>query len=69
LNNTEKDMVLLIRFILVSLIIYLIIRSFKRLGENSINETPHTETEKKSKKTVKGVPKELGDYVDYEEVD
>jgi hypothetical protein len=62
-------MILLIRFFLVSIIIYLIIRSFTKLGENSGNEVRNPEPEKHGKKAVKGVPKELGEYVDYEEVE
>jgi len=62
-------MILLIRFFLVSLIAYLIIRSFIRIGEKSENDPRNSEPDKKSKKTIRGVPKELGDYIDYEEVD
>ena len=62
-------MIFLIRFGLVSLIIYLIIRSFIRIGEESESEPRNPEPEKQSKKAVKGVPKEIGEYIDYEEVD
>lgn len=62
-------MILLIRFFLVSLIAYLIIRSFIRIGEKSENDPRNSEPDKESKKTIRGVPKELGDYIDYEEVD
>ncbi len=62
-------MILLIRFFLISLIIYLIARSFRRMMEGTDNGTRSHESEKKSEKTAKGVPKELGEYIDYEEVD
>lgn len=62
-------MILLIRFGLISLIVYLIIRSFRRIGEESENKSRNPEPEKESRKTVKGVSKEIGEYVDYEEVD
>lgn len=59
----------LIRFILISIIIYLLIRSFARFfveqhSSDRKQENPH---EKKTKS--KGVSKEIGEYVDYEEVD
>jgi hypothetical protein len=60
---------ILIRFFLIGLIIFLIFRSFARITGGSANENPNPEPDKKSKKVVKGVPKELGEYVDYEEVD
>jgi len=60
---------ILIRFVLVSLIIYLIIRSFRRYGEEEEPSIRRSEPEKKSKISSKGVSKEIGEYVDYEEVD
>lgn len=61
-------MVLLIRFILISLIIYLIMRSVARFFNGLAGGNHDPEPEKKDKR-VKGVPKEVGEYVDYEEVD
>ena len=58
---------ILIRFFLVSLIIYLIVRAFYRLGESEPPPPRRQEAPKKDKK-AKGVPKELGEYVDYEEI-
>jgi hypothetical protein len=60
---------IIIRFILVSLIIYLIIRSFVKLGKNDEPSIPRTEPGSGSKITSKKVSKEVGEYVDYEEVD
>lgn len=59
---------IIIRFVLVSLIIYLIIRSFIRYWEEDEPSARMTEPEKKSKIT-KGVSKEIGEYIDYEEID
>ena len=59
----------MIRFVLVSLIIYLVIRSFMRYGEEEKQDTRMTEPEKSSKISSKGVSKEIGEYIDYEEVD
>lgn len=64
-------MILFIRFILVSLIIYLIVRSFARFFDDQRSVPPgddhdhHTDSASKNK----GVSKEVGEYVDYEEVD
>jgi hypothetical protein len=64
-------MTLLIRFILVSLIIYLLFRSFVRFfaeeedSSHKRNEKHYNDQSSKSK----GVSKEVGEYVDYEEVD
>ena len=61
-------MILLLRVILIGLIIYLLLRSFVRyyqsdeaIPDNSSNQN----------KTIKGkkVSKEVGEYIDYEEVD
>jgi hypothetical protein len=64
-------MILLIRFILVSLIIYLIIRSFARFFDDQRSAPPRDDhdhyTDSGSKD--RGVSKEVGEYVDYEEVD
>lgn len=60
---------ILIRFLLVSLIIYLIVRSFLRLGEEDKPSSGRSETDNKSKPNSKKVSKEIGEYVDYEELD
>jgi len=62
-------MILLIRFILISLIIYLIVRSF-RMFNLSRNETQQQRSGAEDN-NVKGkkVSKEVGEYIDYEEVD
>jgi large-conductance mechanosensitive channel len=60
---------ILIRFLLVSLIVFLIVRSFIRHGEEARHETRVNGPEKKSNIINKKVSKEVGEYVDYEEVD
>lgn len=62
-------MTLLIRFILVSIIIYLIIRSFSRYFQEMDSNTIEREPKQESKTGSKGVSKEIGEYTDYEEVD
>lgn len=63
-------MTLLIRFILVTIIIYLLIRSFARYFEESEKEIRDRERQnEENRKKSKGVPKEIGEYTDYEEVD
>jgi hypothetical protein len=62
-------MIILIRFLLVSLIAYLIIRSFRRYVDNEQRSTQKHEPDKNSKISSKGVSKKLGEYVDYEEID
>jgi len=63
-------MTILIRFILVSIIIYLIFRSFIRFfaeeadASRKKNEKQYDDHGSKTK----GVSKEVGEYVDYEEI-
>jgi hypothetical protein len=62
-------MILLIRFILVSIIIYLLLKSFVRyFNDPQPDEKIHGDNSKKDARS-KGVSKEIGEYVDYEEVD
>ena len=60
-------MILLLRIVLISLIIYLLVRSFVRFfhGEDERREVP----EDKNTSGIKKVSKDTGEYVDYEEVD
>jgi hypothetical protein len=62
-------MTLLIRFILVSIIIYLLIRSFARYFAEQGSSGHERETRQEKNPKQKGVSKEIGEYVDYEEVD
>jgi len=62
-------MTLLIRFVLISIIIFLIIRSFARYF-HELNTSDHKdETGRRDDPKSKGVSKDVGEYVDYEEVD
>jgi hypothetical protein len=58
----------LVRFALICLIVYLIIKSFFRFGEENGSSPHRSEPEKEKKSTKKSVPKTIGEYVDYEEV-
>jgi hypothetical protein len=58
----------LIRFALVGLIVYLIIRSFMRYIEVKKPAARGPESEKRSNTEGKRISKEIGEYIDYEEV-
>jgi large-conductance mechanosensitive channel len=62
-------MTYLIRFILVGIIIYLLVRSFVRFFAEQEIETRESEQDNRNEAKTKGVSKEIGEYVDYEEVD
>jgi hypothetical protein len=57
----------LIRYLLIGLIVYLIVRAFSQMGEKKTPPSGKQEPAKKDKK-IKGVPKEIGEYIDYEEM-
>lgn len=56
-----------IRIALIFLIIYLVVRSFMKLGNNDGPSIKSEDNGNKSNKT--GVSKDVGEYIDYEEVD
>ncbi len=61
-------MIILLRIILIGLIIYLLLRSFIRYyqsDEEIADNSAHRNSQVKGKK----VSKEVGEYIDYEEVD
>ena len=62
-------MTLLIRFILISIIIYLIIRSFARYFEEKNTDDRERYDNRQNKTKSGGISKEIGEYTDYEEVD
>jgi large-conductance mechanosensitive channel len=62
-------MILLIRFILVFIIIYLLVRSFSRYFNEVKSPSQDRQKENESKSKAGGISKEIGEYVDYEEVD
>jgi hypothetical protein len=59
----------MLRFILIFLVVFLIVRAFVITGLESRNDAPPKPKKEPAGKTKKGVPKELGEYVDYEEID
>mgnify|MGYP001234997186 CR=1 FL=1 len=59
---------ILIRYILICIIGYLIIRSFIMYSEVGKPSAGKPGPEKKNKVPVKKVSKEIGEYIDYEEV-
>lgn len=58
----------LVRIFLIGLIIYLVVRMFVRIGESQGGTDGVREEPERKKGKQRGVPKELGEYVDYEEV-
>ena len=59
-------MIYFLRIFLIFLIIYLVVRSFINSG-SSKEPINHADGNKKNKPR-KGVPKSLGEYVDFEEI-
>jgi hypothetical protein len=59
----------ILRIILVFLIIFLIVRAFIIAGSSEEPVNKKSGTDKSSGNRRKGVPKSLGEYIDYEEVD
>ena len=62
-------MILLIRFFLISIIVYLIVRAFSQYGNIEENPGQNPGPSKNNIKDGKKISKEIGEYVDYEEVD
>jgi len=59
---------ILFRFILYAVVIYLIVRLFTGQAENKQTNSGKADLEKDSTKNNKKVSKEIGEYVDYEDV-
>jgi hypothetical protein len=59
---------ILVRYILVFLIIYLLIRSFVRYWTEEEPSSGSPGPEKKNKITNKKISKKIGEYIDYEEL-
>jgi hypothetical protein len=57
-----------LRYILIFLIGYLIIRAFMRYEKEVKASSGKSVSEKKDKVPVKKVSKEIGEYIDYEEI-
>jgi hypothetical protein len=59
---------ILIRFILIGLIVYLIVRSFTRYADGDRLNSGQDGPNKNGKPETKKVSKRIGEYIDYEEV-
>jgi hypothetical protein len=59
---------ILVRFLLIGLIVYLIVRSFTRYGGGDRPSASQSGQNKNGKQVTKKVSKEIGEYIDYEEV-
>ena len=59
---------ILIRYLLIGLIVYLIVRSFARYREVSGPAAGQNGQHKNGSQVTKKVSKEIGEYIDYEEV-
>ncbi len=59
---------ILIRFALISLIIYMIVRAFIHIGEESTAAEKNAKKEKANSPAKKKISKQIGEYVDYEEL-
>ena len=59
---------ILIRYLLICLIGYLVVRAFVNYGHDDPAEAGKQNVSKKDRASSKKVSKEIGEYVDYEEV-
>jgi hypothetical protein len=59
---------ILIRYLLICIIGYLIVRSFVNYGKEEKSSEGRRETVKRDKSPQKKVSKAIGEYVDYEEI-
>jgi hypothetical protein len=59
---------ILIRYLLLCIIGFLIIRAFVKFGEENGSSGNKRETVKRDKASQKKVSKKIGEYIDYEEI-
>lgn len=59
---------ILIRYLLISIIGYLIIRFFINYGKKSASSSDLHKTDKKDNVPSKKISKGIGEYIDYEEI-
>jgi hypothetical protein len=59
---------ILVRFFLISLIAYLIVRSFVKFGQDDKSGQGTGHSERDGEASSKKVSKSIGEYVDYEEI-
>ena len=60
---------ILVRFLLIGLIVYLIIRSFLKYGKDKEPVTGQQQPGDTGKNESKKISKSVGEYVDFEELD
>ena len=60
---------ILIRYILIFIIVFLITRSFFRINQVEDNKGKDTDRSGRNKSQKKKISKEIGEYIDYEEVE
>lgn len=60
---------IIVRYLLLTLIFFLLIRSFIRKGEQSGASKHMKGSDKKGKVSEKKISKKVGEYIDYEELD
>jgi hypothetical protein len=58
----------LIRYLLIGLVVYLIVRSFRVFGESADKSDKIKEPHETNKANGKKISKSVGEYVDYEEI-
>jgi hypothetical protein len=59
---------ILVRYLLICIIGYLVVRSFVKFGEEENSSEGRSSNVKKDKTPSKKVSKEIGEYIDYEEL-
>lgn len=59
---------ILVRYFLIALIVYLLVRSFVKFGQENKSDSQLGKSEDGSKAEKRKIPKSVGEYVDYEEV-
>jgi hypothetical protein len=60
---------ILFRYILIFIIVFLITRSFFRFNQVEDNKGKDTDRSDRNKSQEKKISKEIGEYIDYEEVE
>jgi large-conductance mechanosensitive channel len=59
---------IIIRFVLISFIVYLIVRSFTRYWKEEVSSGANPQADAGIREDKKKVSKKVGEYIDYEEL-
>ncbi|HUX97539.1 MAG TPA: hypothetical protein VMV47_17530 [Bacteroidales bacterium] len=59
---------ILVRYFLIGLIVYLLVRSFVKFGQGNKPDSQLGKSEDSSKSEKRKISKSVGEYVDYEEI-